>query len=457
MGSSPRVRGKPVQVRPQVADGRLIPACAGKTRPSATLSPRSPAHPRVCGENAAGAQGSSPRVRGKLRPDHHARRRGRLIPACAGKTACVRHDVPFHTAHPRVCGENPAPPAEPVLPAGSSPRVRGKPGPARGSGARHRLIPARAGKTCGGSSSPSWTWAHPRVCGENWCFEHAGETVPGSSPRVRGKLCWRSLLLLRGGLIPACAGKTLVRICIPSIWGLIPACAGKTRAPTRAPGGRGAHPRVCGENRSTALLCRPASGSSPRVRGKQSTDRPGPPTRGLIPACAGKTPPTSGTSGSRTAHPRVCGENTRGRTPSPRDWGSSPRVRGKRRTIRRSGDDEGLIPACAGKTPATSPPQSPPAAHPRVCGENTVVVSTGSPCRGSSPRVRGKRGKTTLLQLLARLIPACAGKTAAQWAAISAGTAHPRVCGENLARLRSKAADAGSSPRVRGKRQEEAR
>ena len=54
------------------------------------------AHPRVCGENAAALdggtarEGSSPRVRGKRRPDFLRRPKRGLIPACAGKTAAVR-------------------------------------------------------------------------------------------------------------------------------------------------------------------------------------------------------------------------------------------------------------------------------------------------------------------------------------------------------------------------------
>ena len=52
-----------------------------------------------------------------------------------------------------------------------------------------------------------------------------------------------------------------------------------------------------------------------------------------------------------------------------------------------------------------------PTAHPRVCGENTKIVKQASPQSGSSPRVRGKRAELCLLLLHERLIPACAGKT----------------------------------------------
>ena len=71
---------------------------------------------------------------------------------------------------------------------------------------------------------------------------------------------------------------------------------------------------------------------------------------GLIPACAGKTPPPAMYSNTLRAHPRVCGENfDRDRSPAP-IAGSSPRVRGKLRTALSDQRYLGLIPACAGKT-----------------------------------------------------------------------------------------------------------
>ena len=71
LGSSPRVRGKPVRVASVPSAAGLIPARAGKTTTPANYSAASPAHPRACGENGPRtarkhrATGSSPRVRGK--------------------------------------------------------------------------------------------------------------------------------------------------------------------------------------------------------------------------------------------------------------------------------------------------------------------------------------------------------------------------------------------------------
>ena len=92
VGSSPRVRGKRHTSIESCFDAGLIPACAGKTIFEATISTRFVAHPRVCGENNTirtselTGRGSSPRVRGKHRAGGAVGVLGRLIPACAGKT-----------------------------------------------------------------------------------------------------------------------------------------------------------------------------------------------------------------------------------------------------------------------------------------------------------------------------------------------------------------------------------
>ena len=70
----------------------------------------------------------------------------------------------------------------------------------------------------------------------------------GTSPRMRGKRVSANKRSLDSRNIPAYAGKTH---------------GGKTR-----PARPAEHPRVCGENSSLAFLMVPASGTSPRMRGK---------------------------------------------------------------------------------------------------------------------------------------------------------------------------------------------
>ena len=232
---------------------------------------------------------------------------------------------------------------------------------------------------------------------------------------------------------------------------LIPACAAKTRtgcAPARA---SRAHPRACGENSSSCSCHGRRPGSSPRVRGKPGRAGDRVCDLGLIPARAGKTGARGLIPRPGPAHPRACGENRIAVTTPYSPEGSSPRVRGKREGACSNLSRAGLIPACAGKTGASSTRGRLCPAHPRVCGENCVGVHFCSFVAGSSPRVRGKRGHPPGHRVGAGLIPARAGKTGRPRCCADRRRAHPRVCGENLVRVCKKQLAAGSSPRVRGK------
>ena len=172
-GSSPRVRGKLAAALTSGAALRLIPACAGKTRFRGSLPYSSGAHPRVCGENnthlgsAPGWVGSSPRVRGKPVGGLITACGGGLIPACAGKTDPIGIVIHWWGAHPRVCGENTDAQAVAQAKTGSSPRVRGKPSTTYQRMCATGLIPACAGKTVSLRREEGSLRAHPRVCGEN--------------------------------------------------------------------------------------------------------------------------------------------------------------------------------------------------------------------------------------------------------------------------------------------------
>ena len=290
----------------------------------------------MCGGNsftsfcAALGLGSSPRVRGK-RHQHTPTPHGhRLIPACAGKTLFDVSTGKQRRAHPRVCGENHPVNWHSLLRQGSSPRVRGKPRAIRTNSSSLGLIPACAGKTRASNHSRTRRRAHPRVCGENSAPPCSTRWQRGSSPRVRGKQTLGLVEVSTGGLIPACAGKTVARLVGLTAWG--------------------AHPRVCGENDVLGEVVGDLSGSSPRVRGKRIASRSARNCSGLIPACAGKTPSWFLFSVIMWAHPRVCGENLEPPPLSRGKRGSSPRVRGKPRSGSSSASGSRLIPACAGKT-----------------------------------------------------------------------------------------------------------
>ena len=437
-GSSPRVRGKPPARAPASLNCGLIPACAGKTPPAGDSPHKRGAHPRVCGENLGATHrngkmtGSSPRVRGKRGAARGVVAGGGLIPACAGKTTTQRKANSLPTAHPRVCGENPGGVAQAPRGWGSSPRVRGKQRPKTNRLQNIGLIPACAGKTLRVTARVYSSSAHPRVCGENTREARKLVKSSGSSPRVRGKHDTKARSLRRVRLIPACAGKTLI-----------------PRWPSWI---RSAHPRVCGENAEVLETALMIAGSSPRVRGKHGTEDQVHTRQGLIPACAGKT--SSGTYSREAwpAHPRVCGENSPAHRLPWLQRGSSPRVRGKHSLRDEMSRQGGLIPACAGKTRQRlwCGPASP--AHPRVCGENMRSCVLRLRASGSSPRVRGKHEISRKSILVCGLIPACAGKTPRRLRIDVWRGAHPRVCGENHRSTPIQSAGAGSSPRVRGKR-----
>ena len=95
MGSPPRVRGKGSARFQQRLLRCITPACAGKSRsPSRSGRPRRD-HPRVCGEKASElppsivVKGSPPRVRGKGTHLLAVFADGRITPACAGKSTCT--------------------------------------------------------------------------------------------------------------------------------------------------------------------------------------------------------------------------------------------------------------------------------------------------------------------------------------------------------------------------------
>ena len=373
---------------------------------------------------------------------------------------------------------------------GSSPRVRGT-HDATGTGeAIVRFIPACAGNSSArGTCSPRRP-VHPRVCGE--LAEDARRRplplrfIPavalrrmdsiGSSPRVRGTRHGAADVEQELRFIPACAGNSV--------------CAAKG-APSKP-----VHPRVCGElardgrrlgrDRRFIPACAGNSnhayaegtllnGSSPRVRGTRSVRRPAGPKRPVhprvcgelpdelrrrgdderfIPACAGNSASTGSKKRRPAVHPRVCGELNSEVRAHLCEVGSSPRVRGTLPSSHHSLSGFRFIPACA--------------------GNSTKSHRNGHGSTGSSPRVRGTLYLHCDPTMSHRFIPACAGNSFApplrcaeqfgssprvrgtrspRLSGAPNSSVHPRVCGELRYQGTTLRAKSGSSPRVRGTRQ----
>ena len=194
-GSSPRMRGKRGDPRAHRPAERIIPAHAGQTSTARTSSSTRTDHPRACGANRfrtlrkSVTIGSSPRMRGKHIDGGHKREHVRIIPAHAGQTGAQGGGHVRGADHPRACGANWRCTHWRRVPAGSSPRMRGKHDAHADSSGDIRIIPAHAGQTrTVGAGARIWA-DHPRACGANWLTVDEKSYRNGSSPRMRGKLC----------------------------------------------------------------------------------------------------------------------------------------------------------------------------------------------------------------------------------------------------------------------------
>ena len=142
----------------------------------------------------------------------------------------------------------------------------------------------------------------------------------------------------------------------------------------------------------------------PRLRGLLVTLR-------IIPARAGQTREWSRSAARAADHPRACGANLLSWITVSASAGSSPRVRGKRKTYQYLCGVPRIIPARAGQTPPIIAYGFFVADHPRACGANVPHGYHTSSAIGSSPRVRGKLDIGQNRPFCLRIIPARAGQT----------------------------------------------
>ena len=170
------------------------------------------------------------------------------------------------------------------------------------------------------------------MCGEHFLLLSLFAFAAGSSPHVRGAHVTAMVHHTSAGIIPACAGSTD----IDAIKRLV----------------AGDHPRMCGEHLDGDTLNNVASGSSPHVRGAPRPAHLSRPSNGIIPACAGSTSCGSGLPLGSRDHPRMCGEHKSPRMVRVAKAGSSPHVRGALVDEEPGFGLGGIIPACAGSTPA---------------------------------------------------------------------------------------------------------
>ena len=208
------MRGKPSVFAYGGSQYRITPADAGKTLKHTAPRYRAEDHPRGCGENlpdfkfSGDVKGSPPRMRGKLPSSIASSILYRITPADAGKTALMPDGGAVKWDHPRGCGENKSKNGKKKRTRGSPPRMRGKLGVNQSHCRFPWITPADAGKTMKARLFPPFIRDHPRGCGENRPPSYRRQSVSGSPPRMRGKLCGFSALSCSTRITPADAGKT---------------------------------------------------------------------------------------------------------------------------------------------------------------------------------------------------------------------------------------------------------
>ena len=172
--------------------------------------------------------------------------------------------------------------------------------------------------------------------------------------------------------------------------------------------------------------------------------------RGIIPADAGNTIRKNGRKGAKEDHPRGCREHADAGIYTVSVWGSSPRMRGARGRSRGRVPGVGIIPADAGSTEVWKRVSSVTTDHPRGCREHVTDKGRVDVAAGSSPRMQGARRPGRRLLPAGGIIPADAGSTHQPCGRHNIIGDHPRGCREHRRFGYKELEPRGSSPRMRG-------
>ncbi len=356
----------------------------------------------------------------------------RFTPTCVGKTPSTFSPPLSYPVHPHVCGEDDLGTASVPVRDGSPPRVWGRPLVAEGPEAQLRFTPTCVGKTRRCKAASPSSPVHPHVCGEDAVADPDGDGHAGSPPRVWGR---QAVLVRRPAAVrftPTCVGKTVWKHCpVPS---------------------RSVHPHVCGEDASVASSLAAPYGSPPRVWGRLLRYVDVRPAVRFTPTCVGKTPPSREHATLMPVHPHVCGEDGATREQAIANFGSPPRVWGRRDLSSLRSLRSRFTPTCVGKTWAWFSGFGFVKVHPHVCGEDSTLKRVQASENGSPPRVWGRRERKGHRGLSGRFTPTCVGKTRGSVGRWGHRSVHPHVCGEDVRNGMNCSHPFGSPPRVWGRR-----
>ncbi|MEY4980194.1 MAG: hypothetical protein RLZZ352_2464 [Pseudomonadota bacterium] len=293
---------------------------------------------------------------------------------------------------------------------GLSPHSRGNRGPTTCALVTLRPIPAFAGKPTAQTGALVRPRAYPRIRGETSACATEARAIVGLSPHSRGNPAPAEGASARGGPIPAFAGK-----------------------PLRCPGWPAwiwAYPRIRGETRTDGRRPRRWPGLSPHSRGNLIGRAMSKPTRGPIPAFAGKPGVGAHRVCNGRAYPRIRGETRHPSQSRYTRWGLSPHSRGNPAGGLCGAVRHGPIPAFAGKPTVMPNNRCFLGAYPRIRGETPMRFSPPPPQRGLSPHSRGNLVCGQVVVKLWGPIPAFAGKPTDILGIIYNNGAYPRIRGE---------------------------
>ena len=166
-----------------------------------------------------------------------------------------------------------------------------------------------------------------------------------------------------------------------------------------------------GEDLKRMMAANPGSGSPPHARGRPEPVWWQVEAAGITPACAGKTRRPARRSTARPDHPRMRGEDTFDTKIKSPENGSPPHARGRPQMREYIGEYWRITPACAGKTCGGSQSRHGRRDHPRMRGEDAARLTAACSATGSPPHARGRHKVGNVKTQTKRITPACAGKT----------------------------------------------
>ena len=207
-----------------------------------------------------------------------------------------------------------------------------------------------------------------------------------------------------------------------------------------------------GEDSSPAKSRVALNGSPPHARGRQQLALCASPPSRITPACAGKTSSAPPLLACIWDHPRMRGEDL-GLDGSHRLlYGSPPHARGRHPVPFDRVPLARITPACAGKTRSACPSSGLCPDHPRMRGEDTRLRADFPVGAGSPPHARGRLDGEFVPAALFGITPACAGKTTRLSWTNSGLRDHPRMRGEDRTPRCMWRSGGGSPPHARGRR-----